>query len=88
MSATIATTATIAVFLIRRRRNTDVAKELLGAFFPGRLITDRWVAYDFVNYLRRQLCWSHLQRDIKSFLDHGPEAKRIEIGRASCRERV
>jgi transposase len=84
----VATTATIAVFLIRRRRNTDVAKELLGAFFPGRLITDRWVAYDFVNYLRRQLCWAHLKRDFKSFLDHGAEAKRIGLALEDARKRL
>ena len=84
----VATTSTIAVFLIRRRRNTDVAKELLGAFFPGRLITDRWAAYDFVNHLRRQLCWAHLKRDFKSFLDHGPEAKRIGLAIENARKRL
>ena len=76
------------VFLIRRRRNTDVAKELLGALFPGRLITDRWAAYNFVNYLRRQLCWAHLKRDIKSFLDYGPEAKRIGLALEDARKRL
>ena len=84
----VATTATVAVFLIRRRRNTDVAKELLGALFVGRLITDRWAAYNFVNYLRRQLCWAHLKRDIKSFLDHGPEAKRIGLALEDARKRL
>ena len=84
----VATTATIAVFLIRRRRNTDAAKDLLGAFFGGLLITDRWAAYDFVNYLRRQLCWSHLKRDFKSFLDYGPEAKRIGLSLENARKRL
>ena len=84
----VVTTATVAVFLIRRRRNTDVARELLGAFFPGRLITDRWAAYDFVNYLRRQLCWAHLKRDFKSFLDHGSEAKRIGLALEDARHRL
>ena len=73
----VAATTTLAVFLIRRRRNGDVAKELLGAHFCGRLITDRWAAYNFVHYLRRQLCWAHLKRDFKSFLDHGAEGRRI-----------
>ncbi len=84
----LAATTTIAVFLIRRRRNTDVAKELLGEFFGGRLVTDRWVAYDFVNHLRRQLCWSHLKRDIQSFQDYGAEAKRIAVALEDARQRL
>ena len=84
----VAATATNAVFLIRRRRNGDVAKELLGALFPGRLVTDRWSAYNFVHYLRRQLCWAHLKRDFKSFLDHGPEARRIGIALEDARKRL
>lgn len=84
----VAATATVAVFLIRRHRNTDAAKELLGALFGGRLVTDRWVAYNFVHYLRRQLCWSHLKRDFKSFLDHGAEAKRIGLALQDARRRL
>ena len=84
----VASTATVAVFLIRRRRNTDVAKELLGEFFGGRLVTDRWPAYNFVNYLRRQLCWSHLKRDFQSFRDYGAEAKRIAVALEDARQRL
>ena len=84
----VAATATLAVFLIRRRRNGDVAKELLGSLFGGYLVTDRWSAYSFVNYLHRQLCWAHLKRDIKSFDDHGPEAKRIGVLLEDARHRL
>ena len=84
----VAATAMLAVFLIRRRRNGEVAKELLGSLFGGRLITDRWSAYNFVHYQRRQLCWAHLKRDFKSFLDHGPEARRIGLALEDARRRL
>jgi transposase len=84
----VASTATIAVFLVRRRRDGAAAKDLLGELFAGFLVTDRWVSYNFVHYLRRQLCWSHLKRDFKSFLDYGPEAKRIGLALEDARRRL
>jgi transposase len=75
-----AVTAHLALFLIRKRRNAQVAKELLGAAFAGILVSDRWSAYGWVDVVRRQLCWAHLLRQFRGFQDHGPEAK--GIGRA------
>jgi len=75
----------VAVFLIRRSRGTDVAKELLGHLFSGVLNSDRWGAYNWVNTLRRQLCWAHLIRHFKMFEDHGTKAKRLGLAlQAQC----
>ena len=63
------------VFVVHRRRTKAAAKELLGAAFGGILNCDRWASYNWIDAARRQLCWSHLKRDFKSFLDYGPEAK-------------
>jgi transposase len=65
----------VTVFLVRLSRGAAAAKELIGAGFRGVLTTDRWASYGWVPAKMRQLCWSHLKRDFKSFLDHGPEAK-------------
>lgn len=73
----VSVTTLVTVFLVRTRRNAQVAKELLGDAFAGILTTDRWASYNWVPAQRRQLCWSHLKRDFKSFLDYGPEAKRL-----------
>jgi transposase len=81
----VAVTALVTVFLVRVRRNAAVAKELLGESFSGILSTDRWASYNWVQAARRQLCWSHLKRDFKSFLDYGPEAK--HLGERLLRER-
>jgi transposase len=76
----IAISMTVAVFLIRPSRGAEVAKELLGEKFAGYLNSDRWVGYDWVDILRRQICWSHLDRHWEGFIDLGGEAKRL--GRA------
>jgi transposase len=75
----------VAVFLIRRSRGTDVAKELLGRLFSGILNSDRWGAYSWVRTRRRQLCWAHLIRHFKMFEDHGPKAKALGLAlQAQC----
>ena len=71
----VSVTAQVTVFLVRASRGAKAAKELLGESFAGILTTDRWASYNWVDASRRQLCWSHLKRDFKSFLDYGPEAK-------------
>lgn len=75
----------VAVFLIRRSRGTDVAKELLGHLFSGILNSDRWGAYNWVRARCRQLCWAHLIRHFKMFEDHGPKAKALGLAlQAQC----
>ena len=69
-------TTSLAVFVIRRSRGADVARELL-AGFRGVLVSDRWGAYAWVDAAKRQLCWSHLVRDFLGFADHGGEAQRL-----------
>lgn len=75
----VAATATVAVFLIRRSRGAQVAKELLGAFFAGILHSDRWSAYNWLDVTRRQLCWAHLVRQFKGFEDYGGQAKALGL---------
>lgn len=67
----------VTVFLIHASRGAKAAKALLGEAFEGLLSTDRWASYNWVAATQRQLCWSHLKRDFKSFLDYGVDAKRL-----------
>jgi transposase len=53
----------VSVFMARASRSADIAKELLVAAFAGILISDRYSAYNWVDALRRQMCWAHLFRD-------------------------
>jgi len=67
----------VTVFMVRASRGAVVAKALIGESFRGVLTTDRWASYGWVAPARRQLCWSHLKRDFKSFLDYGVEPRRV-----------
>jgi transposase len=67
----VAATADAAYFRIARSRGSDVARELLGANFKGRIVTDRWCAYTIIPVQRRQICWAHLKRDFQKIVDRG-----------------
>jgi transposase len=73
----VAVAGLVTVFLVHVSRSAQAAKELLGESFQGVLTTDRWGSYNWVSATMRQLCWSHLKRDFKSFLDYGDGAKRV-----------
>jgi transposase len=76
----VAATISVSVFLVRFSRGADVAMELLGEKFRGWLVSDRWSAYTWVDALRRQLCWAHLERDITKISERGGRSE--EIGNA------
>ena len=60
----VAVTSFLSVLIIRLTRATVAAKELLGEFFSGILVLDRFSSYNWVDTGRRQFCWAHLIRDI------------------------
>ena len=73
----VVVTPLCAVFHIATSRGALVAKRLLGEAFAGVLATDRWNAYTFVDTIRRQLCWAHLIRDFRAFVERGGASRRI-----------
>jgi transposase len=64
-------------FFIRRHRSGQVAKEMLGEDFQGIVGSDRWSAYNWLPNCSRQLCWSHLLRDLQAFVERGGESQLI-----------
>lgn len=73
----VVATSLVVVFRISHSRGGAVAKQLLGENFTGFLTTDRWSGYNWYDTALRQLCWSHLTRDIQGFIDRGEEGGRI-----------
>ncbi|MCK5806533.1 MAG: IS66 family transposase, partial [Lentisphaeria bacterium] len=71
----LATTGTVAVFMIHLRRSKEAAMELLGDF-AGVLVTDRAGAYNG-HPGKRQFCWAHLLRDFVAYSLRAGEAGRI-----------
>jgi transposase len=65
-----------AVFLqIAERCNREQFNALIGTRYPGIVISDRWNGYSHLDPERRQVCWSHLQRDFRRHADGLGEQK-------------
>lgn len=67
----VAVTTSVVVFRVARSRGSAAAKDLLGKWFRGRIVSDRWGAYSWLEPAQRQLCWSHLQRDFAGMTERG-----------------
>ncbi|MFO8072782.1 MAG: IS66 family transposase [Polyangia bacterium] len=76
----VAVTSLVSVFMIRKSRGKQSARELLGEEFGGYLVSDRWSGYNWLPPEQRQLCWAHLVRDFKKIAERGGSSG--EIGNA------
>lgn len=63
-------THAVTLFVLARSRGRAVLETTLKGF-AGKLVSDRWSPYTWVDVARRQLCWSHLARDFQWMHDHG-----------------
>ena len=61
-----------------------VAIELIGAKPSGIVVSDRHAVYDFVDVKQRQICWSHLLRDLTRISERAGLAG--QVGRGLPRE--
>jgi transposase len=76
----------IAVYRICENRHEDHARELLDGN-QGIITSDRWWAYDHLPLARRQVCWSHLQRDFQAQAEGGGAEQELgQIGLRVCEE--
>lgn len=82
----IATTPLVSVFLLQMTRGAEGAKKILGATFQGIVGSDRWSGYNWLDPIRRQLCWAHLKRDFQAFVERGGEPQRIGRALLACVE--
>ena len=75
-----------AILQITASRHDDHAQHLLGA--SSAIVTsDRWWAYNHLPIRRRQLCWSHLQRDFEFQAEgRGSDKELGEAGMEVCKE--
>jgi len=75
-----------AVFQIAPSRHEDHARDLLGAS-TAIVTSDRWWAYNHLPVARRQVCWSHLQRDFAAHAEGLAAEKELgEHGLRICGE--
>jgi Transposase IS66 family len=57
------------------RCNREQFTALVGSAYPGIVVSDRWNGYSHLDPHRRQVCWSHLQRDFRRHADGLGEQK-------------
>jgi transposase len=73
-----------AILRVEPDRHDDPARDLL-ADSSAIVTSDRWWAYGHLPVGRRQVCWSHLQRDFAFHADgQGTERELGEHGLAIC----
>ena len=70
-----ATTPEAALFVIAEHCNREQFNALVGTSYPGIVVSDRWNGYSHLDPNRRQVCWSHLQRDFRRHADGLAEQK-------------
>src|SRR3954452_1106825 len=63
-----ATTPAAAFFQIAEHCNREQFDALMGPY-PGIIVSDRWNGFSHLDPHRRQVCWSHLQRDFRRHAD-------------------
>ncbi len=75
-----------AILAIAPSRHEDHARDLLGD--SNAIVTsDRWWAYNHLPTRRRQICWSHLQRDFEFHAQgRGSDQQIGQAGLAICQE--
>jgi transposase len=75
-----------AVLAITDSRHEDYARQLL-ADSSAVVTSDRWWAYNHLPVARRQVCWSHLQRDFQAQREGiGAEHELGQVGLEVCDE--
>jgi transposase len=73
----VMTTPDVTVFRLFQTRGAAGAAELLGEGYGGIVGSDRYSAYNWLDPLKRQVCWAHLKRDFQALVERGGESKTI-----------
>ena len=68
------TTPGASLFEIAEHCNREQFDALIGPF-RGIVVSDRWPGYEHLDPDRRQVCWSHLQRDFRRHAEGLAEQK-------------
>ena len=64
-----ATTPGAALFQIAEHCNRQQFDALVGTSYAGIVVSDRWNGFAHLHPNRRQVCWSHIQRDFRRHAD-------------------
>lgn len=62
-----ATDGEVVTYTVSDSRSGEVARALLGGQPSGRVVTDRFGGYNWIETASRRLCWPHLYRNFKGW---------------------
>ena len=65
----VGATLDFTLFTIHPRRGKDVVEDWFPDGYNGYVHSDRWCVYNIFDVKKRQLCWSHLGRDLQAIID-------------------
>jgi transposase len=75
----VSSTKDVTAFYILDGRSKEQTKQVIEEDSRSVITTDRYKAYNWLPLSRRQICWSHIKRDFKAFVDRGGES--AELGK-------
>jgi Transposase IS66 family. len=64
-------TPEVSLFQVAEHCDRETFDALIGEGYAGIVISDRWPGYEHLDAERRQVCWSHLQRDFRRHSQEG-----------------
>ena len=67
----VASTSLFVLFMVHPSRGQAILRDWFGTGFMGIVSSDRFSTYQFFDVQRRQICWSHLLRDLQGIADAG-----------------
>jgi transposase len=73
-------TGEVTVFRLLGGRGAEQAKQLISQSAKSIITTDRYGAYNWLGWRRRQVCWAHLKRDFQAMADRGGESEEVGGG--------
>src|ERR1051325_2365173 len=73
-------TADVTVFRLLGGRAAEQSKEVISQSASSITTTDRYGAYNWLSWRRRQICWAHVKRDFQAIVDRGGESEEVGGG--------
>jgi transposase len=70
-------TAEVTVFRLLAGRGSEQSKQVISQSAKSIITTDRFGAYNWLSWRRRQVCWAHLKRDFQAMADRGGQSARV-----------
>lgn len=73
-------TAEVTMFRLLAVRGSEQAKQVIIQRAKSIITTDRFGAYNWLDWRRRQVCWAHLKRDFQAMVDRGGGSEGVGRG--------